>query len=390
MDIDVDEHLLPRDRVSYHCYMTSVPHTTTENVTQPAFATLLPMRLEENVTIADIVTLPSPWGAPLVMGACGSNSIAEPILVLVNEAPVNFIRPTQPLDEPDKWQLELLHLQRACVDGRLATGSDLFHAIEKGDDPPDATVYIGEQKSGWELTTFSIENRRLAHDLFMRVRTKLAFQQRHRVTHLAGHIIYMWFGLAGRGTGLPYRRNDDAAVDQLIEAIQHYQADPTHYIVDAKAGPPAQLAAGFDAVNAPGDVAFFCTPFVNAVPTSPLFSLTGLEIGLAYQSLHSAPAEWKRLRASVHRKDRPGNHTLLISAGAPDRFGNQYPAEEVLANFLLDHPEPIASDHLSSVILHFWSSGRAVNLLGDRPQQLWRPVYQGTSPAFQPFAASPA
>lgn len=136
----------------------------------------------------------------------------------------------------------------------------------------------------------------------------------------------------------------------------------------------------------PGDVAFFCSPFINAVPTSPLFSLTGLEIGLAYQSAHSAHAEWERLRTTIHRKDHPGNSVLLISVGAPDRLGNQYPAEEVLAGFLLDHPEPIKSDHLSMVILHFWSTGRAVNILGDSPQELWRPIYQGVSPASQPFA----
>ena len=169
-----------------------------------------------------------------------------------------------------------------------------------------------------------------------------------------------------------------------------YQPDPTHYTVEAPGGPPAQLRAGFDAVDAPGDVSFFCTPFINAVPTSPLFTPTGLEVGLAFESIHSARPEWARLRAAVRRKDRPGNNVLLISAGAPDRFGNQYPAEEVLAGFLLDHPESIESDHLSAVILHFWSSGRAVNILGEAPQEAWPPIYQGLTPAFQPFRTSPA
>ena len=146
----------------------------------------------------------------------------------------------------------MLHLQRTSVDARLATGSDLFHAAEKGGDPPDATVHIGDQQVGWELTTFSIASRRLAHDLFMRVRGKVALQQRHRVSHLAGHIIYMWFGAAGQGSGLPYRRNDDAAADQLVEALVQYQPDPAHYTVEAQGGPPAQLPAGFDAVDAPG------------------------------------------------------------------------------------------------------------------------------------------
>jgi hypothetical protein len=359
--------------------------TTNRKCAPNAFVTLLPMRVGEDMTITHMLSVPSPWGSPLVMGASGTNSEGKPILLLVNEAPVNFLRTAQALDEPDKWQLEMLHLQRAGVDARLATGSNLFYAIERGSDPPDATVYIGDQQFGWELTTFSIESRRLAHDLFMRVRSKVAFQQRHRIGHLTGHIIYMWLGLAGQGTGLPYRRNVDTAASQLVEALVNYWPDPKHYTIEAQGGPPAQLPAGFYTVNAPGDVSFFCTPFVDAVPTSPLFSLTGLEIGLAYQSEHSAHAEWEKLRAAIHRKDRPGNNTLLISVGAPDKFGRQYPAEEVLAGFLLDYPQSIRSDHLSAVILHFWSSGRAVNILGDEPQELWRPIYHGASPASQPF-----
>ena len=370
--------------------MTTPAQAQAMNSPQRAFVTLLPMHAEQNMTITHMLTVPSPWGSPLVMGSSGTDSAGEPILVLVNEAPVNFLRPTRPLDEPDKWQLEMLHLQRASVDARLAAGSDLFHAAQKGNDPPDAIVHIGDQQVGWELTTFSIESRRLAHDLFIRVRGKVAFQQRHRVGHLTGHIVYMWFGAEGHGSGLPYRRNDDAAVDQLVEALVQYQPDPTHYTAEAQGGPPAQLPAVFDTVNAPGDVAFFCTPFLNAVPTSPLFTLTGLEVGLAYQSVHTAHAEWQKLRATIHRKDHPGNKVLLISVGAPDRLGHQYPAEEVLAGFLLAHPESVKSDHLSAVILHFWSTGRAVNILGDKPQELWRPIYQGVAPASQPFAAHDA
>ena len=370
--------------------MTAEAKDPGDGTRQTAFVTLLPMRLDKGMTLSHFVNVPSPWGSPLLIGTTGTELAGEPVLVLVNEAPVNFLRPTQPLDDPDKWQVELLHLQRASVDSRIATGSDLFHGVEKGEDPPDAIVHIGDQRFGWELTTFSIEARRLAHDLFVRVRAKVALQQRHRVSHLTGHIVYMWFGDEGQGTGLPYRRNDDAAADQLVEALVSYQPDPTHYTADTPGGPPAQLPAGFDAVDAPGDVSFFCTPFINAVPTSPLFALTGLEVGLAYQSVHSAHAEWAKLRAAVRRKDRPENNVLLISTGAPDRLGNQYPAEEILAGFLLDHPEPIEANHLSDVILHFWSSGRAVNILGDTPREMWPAIYQGVTPAFQPFRSSSA
>lgn len=323
------------------------------------------------------------------MGLQGTIANGEPTLILINETPLNMIRPMQPLDDPDKWQLEMLHIQRFAVDAKIATGRDIFHAVEKGPDPPDAVVHVNGRTSGWELTTLTIESRRLALDLFARVRAKLAFQQRHRISHLTGYRVYMWFGMASHKTGLPYRRQDDAAADELITALTAYQPDPEHYTVKLEdGGPPGQLPAGFDSVTAPGDVAFFCTPLLNAVPTSPLFTLTGMEVGLAYQSNHLASKEWASLRDLVAKKDRPGNDVLLISAGAPDRLGNQHPAEEVLAGFLLDNPETVEAKHLSAVFLDFWSTGRAVNLLGPSPQEVWPAVYQGLIPASQPFRPS--
>lgn len=257
-----------------------------------AYVTLLPTRLEQATTVTHQVARLSPWGAPLVAGLQGTDPNGEPLLVLVNEAPLNMIRPTKPLDDPDKWNLEMLHIQRFAVDARAATGQDMFLAVEKGPDPPDAVVHVNGGTSGWELTTLTIESRRLALDLFGRVRAKLAFQQRHRISHLTGYLVYMWFGMASQTTGLPYRRQDDAAAEELITALTAYQPDPDHFTVKLEdGGPPTQLPAGFDAVTAPGDVAFFCTPFQNAVPTSPLFTLTGMEVGLAYQSNHLASSE---------------------------------------------------------------------------------------------------
>jgi hypothetical protein len=353
------------------------------------YLTILPMRLDKGFTVTHQVVVPSPWGGPLLMGSLGVDVAGEPTLIIVNETPVNFIRPSQPLDTPDKWALEMIHLQRAAVDARYATGQELFRAIDKGADPPDAVVDTGNEKYGWELTTLTVEGRRQARDLFNNVRAKLAMQQRHRVSHLAGHLTYMWFGMAAEKAGLPYRRNDATAVDELLDALATYKPDPSHYTADVQGGPPPQLPGGYDSVNAPGDVALFSTPFLNGVPTSPLFSLTGVEIGLAYQSNHSASREWSKLRDLINKKDRPENNVLLISVGAPDRVGNQYPAEEVLANFLLDNPEPVTANHLSAVLLHFWGTGRAMNLLGAAPTEAWPAVYQGNMPSSQLFRPTP-
>jgi hypothetical protein len=256
-------------------YCVGMAESSAEDATSPesaqsAYMTLLPLILKEATMMIGTVAIPSPWGAPLVMGATGVSPDGDPLLILMNETPVNFMRTARPLDDPDKWQLEMLHLQRLGVDARAATGSELFAAIEKGSDPPDAIVYGTGGPVGWELTTLSVESRRVANDLFGRVRMRLALQQRHRLTHLAGHMIYMWFGMASQETGLPYRSNDQAAVDQLVDALVAYHPDPSQYTVDVSAGPPGHLPAGFkEAVSAPGDVGFFSTPFLNAVPTTP-------------------------------------------------------------------------------------------------------------------------
>ena len=75
-----------------------------ESPTNKAFLTLLPLRVDQGMTIDTMLTAPSPWGSPLVMGASGTDSEGKPLLVLVNETPVNFLRTAQALDEPDKWQ----------------------------------------------------------------------------------------------------------------------------------------------------------------------------------------------------------------------------------------------------------------------------------------------
>jgi hypothetical protein len=90
----------------------------------------------------------------------------------------------------------------------------------------------------------------------------------------------------------------------------------------------------------------------------------------------------------ISRKDRPGNDVLLVSVGAPNRVGNQYLAEEVLGSFMLENPEPVSARHLSAAYMHFWGTGRIVNILGTAPEELCPAVYNGLCPAFQPFAVA--
>lgn len=142
---------------------------------------------------------------------------------------------------------------------------------------------------------------------------------------------------------------------------------------------------GADPVRTPDDVNFMSIPLLGGAPASALFAMTGLSVGLAFQSDHVASQEWANLRKIIKRKDEPANDRLLISAGAPDAMGRCFAAEEILAHFMLENPEGISANHLASVILHFWSTGQAFELMGSEPVELWPAVYQGFNPMAHPF-----
>jgi len=313
----------------------------------------------------------------------GKDENEEPWIGIADETPINWLRLGAPISKPE---LEILHLQRIATDHRLATGRELYDAIvpvSPGEDPPDIYAYIGETKIGWELTAFSNSSRRQAQALFFEVTKRLVNQQRWRIGHLAGYHINMWFGAADDPAGLPFRSSDQIAYDRLVESLVSHQPNPDQYRV-SYGQMPTQLV-GFEPVRTPDEVSFMSIPLLGGAPASAFFAMTGMSAGLAFQSDHTASEEWAKLQKTIERKDKPDNDRLLISAGAPDTMGRCFVGEEVLARFMLEHAESMSATHLSSVILHFWSTGQAVELLGDRPVELWPAVYQGYTPSVHPF-----
>lgn len=193
----------------------------------------------------------------------------------------------------------------------------------------------------------------------------------------------MRFGGAGDSAGLPFQKHDHDAYDRLMESLVSYRPNPEQFKVSGNELPQQLTDVG--PVRTPEDASFFAVPLLGGVPASGLFAMTGVSAGLAFQSDHIVSREWATLREMILRKDREGNDCLLISAGAPDRMGRCFVSEEVLAQFILGHPEVITATHLSSVVLHFWSSGHAVELLGETPTTMWPPLYQGFFPASHSF-----
>jgi hypothetical protein len=192
----------------------------------------------------------------------------------------------------------------------------------------------------------------------------------------------MWFGNASDPAGLPYKKNDSSLYDELIESLVAHAPDPEAHKVQGLEMPQN---LGDWPVQSAKDVRYFSIPLLNGAPASPFYAVTGMHVVLSYQSDHTSQYEWAKLRAAIERKDKDSNNVLVISVGAPDRQGRCFLSEEVLAEFLLHHPEPISAQHLSSIIMHFWSTGRAIQLLGDEPMELWPGYFQGWSPAFHPY-----
>ncbi|MFF4988659.1 hypothetical protein ACFY19_15780 [Streptosporangium saharense] len=354
---------------------SSVPPTTTDGYINP-----LPLLIRAGITLESVAYMPSPWGAPAGTAAVGRNEAGVPWLGIASETPFSWLRVSEPVP---KQQLEFLHIQRLAVDHRLATNRELYDAVVVPEtDPPDFHVLAGGKQAGCELTVLSIQQRRQAQALFFEVAKRLGLQHRHRIGHLTGYHVSMWFGTADDPTGLPFQRTDHDAHDRLVEALVAFQPDP-----DQLKAPGGELPKQFDArpVRTPDDASFFAVPLVGGVPASGLFGTTGISLGLAFQSDHTAQQEWANLRAIVQRKDRPTNDFLLISVGAPDRQGQCFLSEELLADFMLQHPEELTTNHLSSVILHFWSTGRAFELLGGAPRSLWPPLYNGFAPSHHPI-----
>jgi hypothetical protein len=344
------------------------------------YLTLLPYMAKDDLNVEAMVFVPSPWGAPLFIGSRGTRTDdGAAFLAVVGENPVGWVRMASPMG---KKQLELLHLRRLATDCRTATGYELFDAITATGEKPDFVVVAQGKSAGWEMTQFAIAERRLAQELFFQVTSRVADLQRHKTGHLSGYQVHMWFGEASDAAALPYKQNDATAYNQLVDCLTAHTPDPDQFKVDSDKLPEQVPAMPVRAVS---DVQFISVPLLGGVPASPFYAATGMNLGLAFQSDHIARDEWVKLRQVVHRKDKQHNNVLVISAGAPDRLGRCYASEEALASFLLEHPSEVETTHLSSVILHFWSTGQAFELIGETPRELWPALFQGFMPSSHPF-----
>ena len=334
-----------------------------------------------------ITAIPSPWAVPLMIGICGtSGSSPEPTLWIALEQEIPWIRPSARLD---KEMVELMHVQRFAADCRSATGVELYAAIEGNpEDPPDFFVTLDDgNRGGLECAAFSVEERRGAQALFRNLKNKLAFQQRHRTGHLTGCSVIVWFGKGQSPDTRPPRKNDDVAVEELIEALSQYRPNVEDLRTQFSTGMPPQMPP-LGTGSAPKDATFYAVPMLNSIPVGPFTSISGYDVVLAYSTKHTASSVSAVVEKLVRDHDKEGVDTLLITSGGPDRDGVMHPMEQVISDFYLQNPKVLKTDYISRVIMHLWPTGDAYDLLENPPKRLWPAIYQGHTPAHQPFVVN--
>lgn len=313
------------------------------------------------------------------------------MLAIRSEWPLSWATTVEPFSQAD---LESLHVRRYNSDCLLATGNSAFVDVQRGNDPPDMTALTDMGWMGVESTSLTFQSRRLAHSLFTHLRRGLESSDPVRFARLVGHLVYVWFEDVTFDEPLkPHRRSDKAALDMLIKALAEHEpkrprlmdmTDPLQY------GPDFGMSSTLEALRGtPAGAKFFAVPLADSAPSSALFAVAAFDIGLAYTTILTGKMAWGEVQRLVRSHDEPGVNLLLITVGGPDRNGNMFPAEEALANFILERATGLSSapKHIEKVILHSWGTGRATSLYPDI-QCLFGPLYESMVPLHHPFAAT--
>lgn len=288
----------------------------------------------------------------------------------------------------DKFEREALFIRRFSLDQGLTGSKHAFEDVQRGEDPPDATVATNGVRIGVESTALTVGDMRGVQGLFVLLRRRLEDTEPTRFWRLAGRIVYIWFeSEASQGKlGRPHKRTDEAALDELVDALANHQPKTRDQLQAA-----ALAGTMPEPVETPNGARFYAVPVENAVPSTTLFYQAGFEIGLAYTSFITAQSAWNELQRLTDKHDQDGVDLLLVTAGGPDVDGNMFPSEERVADFLIDHPIGLSRkpDHIKTIFLHKWGDGRAVQLYPD-VVPLFGPLFQPMVPAHHPGMPSSA
>jgi hypothetical protein len=343
---------------------------------------VLPVGVTPGMKITHMVPLMLPWAAPRVLATYGYSAEDEPALGIVMEWPITWLRTVEPLP---KFDHELLLLRRFSSDQAIVTGRHAYGHLKPGADPPDATAITDAGTIGVESTALTAGDRRRAHGLFTALRRRVQEQEPAAFTKLSGHTVYVWFDTDEAPVGLPHRRSDEDAIRELVQALADYEPKTEELRHD---GQPPETLPDLALHETDAGAKFYAAPIFNAVPNTMLFTLAGFELGLGYTSYVTPRKAWEEIQRLVDSHDKPGVDLLVITAGGPDLRGMIFPAEGVLATFILANPIGLtrAPNHIGRVLLHWWGTGEAA-VLHPTVEQLFPGPYEGLTPSHHPIEA---
>jgi hypothetical protein len=350
------------------------------------FMVLLPTVAVENMTMTAFAAAMLPWNAPAFLGVFATTANGEPALTVSMEWPKIWMRTTEPIPKFDR---ESLFIRRFSSDQALATGTHACGYVQPGNDPPDTTVQTDNGSLGVESTALTVEARRGVHNLFLQLRRRLQSEEPAAFSKLAGHVIYVWFEESDvPALGRPHKRSDTAALEALVKALAEYEPKTDH-LWSASGQFPEQMDE-LPLVDTPAGAKFYAVPITNAAPSTMLFTIAGFELGLVYTTFMTAKTAWTEVQRLVDSHDKPGVDVLLITAGGPDATGNVFPAEEVVADFVVDNPIGLTRSphHIARVVLHSWATGKAT-LLHPSVEPLFGPLYGDMTPLHHPVVSPP-
>jgi hypothetical protein len=350
---------------------------TTEHVRGGFMHFLPPFHIPEVAWMTGVGISITPWQAPSLGGVrIVPHTNPEDVQTIITyEYPAELFmqglsREVHQDPQQSKRSRERLHLDKYCTDHLIATGALPYGSIEDGADPPDFVGRIARKDRAVECTQLTVPNRREANGLFKAVRRAVlsaARESRERFTKLRGCVVYMFFMHSTGSLGLPPRVIDHHAVDEIIDALGKYDADPLRLWLtnDAEMPNRPDLAA----VTTSYGCTLYAVPMAMAAPVTCFFIETGFELGYGIPTIHRQSEAWRDLANIVARKDKKYTDDLLITVGGPDADGFAFPSEEWVATLALEGQDrALVTQHLKRVRLHFWSTGRIVELAPERSE----------------------
>lgn len=360
----------------------------------------LPIYSAAPLVVQDVFTAMLPWRSPGLLGVIGHppDDPSRRQFVFNFEMPVSYVLLAG--RSLTKQELERLHLNKFMTDHLLSTGRLPFNGRIRQPEPPEPDfVFESDGNSiGVDCIQFSDARRREVHASFLAIRQAILNEPRERFAHLAGSLIYIWFG-DDAYLSRAYRRGDKAAITALLESLDNYHVDPERLRVP-NTDPFPEDHPDWNARTVAEGARFYGVPLAGD-PNTGFCLATAFELGMGFSFIEDGDSAWAQFEQLVEAHDQPGFDSVLVTVGGPDRTGQVYISEEILLDAMLgSFPRDMRKPrHLSQIFIHSWETGLIAGLEwpnmrsdpnSDQPQVVWiSPARRPTSIHIVPFVDGP-